>query len=112
MGLILTPLHADKLNAWLRFTEELNGPRKGEFADFNKRHNLTKHEAWLCETPAGFIVGAIHEGPGAADLIAKAPQSTNAFDKWFMSQLQELHGIDLSKPPPGKPPERKISWTA
>jgi hypothetical protein len=112
MGLILTPLHADKVNEWLRFTEELNGPRKEEFADFNRRYNLIRHEAWLCETPAGFVVCALHEGPGAKDLIAKAPHSSNAFDKWFTGKMQELHGLDLSKPPPGKPPERKVYWAA
>jgi hypothetical protein len=45
-------------------------------------------------------------------LLAKAPKSTHAFDKWFLSKLQELHGMDLSKPPPGKPPELKVHWSA
>jgi hypothetical protein len=112
MAVILTPLHADKLSAWQRFADELNGPRKAEFADFNKRYNLTKHDAWLCETPNGLVVCAIHEGPGSAELLAKAPKSTHVFDKWFLSRLQELHGMDLSKPPPGKPPELKVHWSA
>jgi len=112
MGMMLVPLKADKVTAWHGFAEELSGPRKADFAEFNKRHKLTKHEAWLCETPAGAFVCAIHEGPGAADLIPNIAKSTNAFDKWFISKLSELHGIDVSKPPPGKLPERKISWTA
>ena len=112
MGVILAPIKADKLNAWQGFMEELSGPRKAEFVDFNKRHNLTKHEAWLCETPAGAVVCAIHEGPGAAPILANVAQSTNAFDKWFASKILEIHGMDVSKPPPGKMPERKLSWTA
>lgn len=112
MGMMLVPLKADKVTAWHAFAEELSGPRKADFAEFNKRYKLTKHEAWLCETPAGAFVCAIHEGPGAADMIPNVAKSTNVFDKWFISKLSELHGMDVSKPPPGKLPERKISWTA
>jgi hypothetical protein len=72
---------------------------------------LTKHDAWLCETPAGTFVVAIHEGPGAAELMPKLARSAHAFDKWFVSNLAEIHGVDVSKPPPGKMPERKLSWT-
>jgi hypothetical protein len=112
MALILAPLPAEKAAAWKAFIDESNGTRKAEFDDFNRRHRLTKHEAWLCETPVGTFVCAIHEGPGAADLIPNVARSTHAFDKWFASKLAEIHGMDPSKPPPGKMPERRISWSA
>jgi hypothetical protein len=112
MGLILAPIAADKMAKWKSFIGDLNGARKAEFEEFNRRHRLTKHEAWLCETPAGAVICAIHEGPGAAALMPGVAQSTNAFDKWFASMLAEIHGMDLSKPPPGKMPERMLSWNA
>jgi hypothetical protein len=112
MAIVLVPIKADRVKAWESFIDELNGSRKADFVDFNKRHKLTKHEAWLCETPAGPFVCAVHEGPGSADLIPNVARSTNAFDKWFGSKLSEIHGMDMSKPPPGKMPERKLSWTA
>jgi hypothetical protein len=86
MGIVLVPIKADKIKIWKGFIEELNGSRKADFADFNKRFKLTKHEAWICETPAGAFVCAI--------------------------QISETSGLDVSKPPPGKVPERKLSWTA
>jgi hypothetical protein len=110
MALILAPIAADKVNAWTAFMQAMSGPRSAEFDDFNRRYNLTKHEAWLCETPAGAVVVAIHEGPGSAELMPKLAQSAHAFDKWFASNLSEIHNMDLSKPPPGKAPERKLSW--
>ena len=112
MALILAPIQADKVAAWGEFMKEMSGPRKAEFDAFNRRHRLTKHEAWLCETPAGSFVCAIHEGPGAAELIPNIAQSSDAFDKWFAAQLTSIHGMDLSKPPPGKMPELKLTWSA
>ena len=112
MGLILAPLPADKVAAWTEFMQEIAGPRKAEFEEFNRRHKLTRHDAWLCETPGGSFVCAIHEGPGAEALIPSVASSSNAFDQWFASKLAEVHGMDLTKPPPGKMPERKLHWSA
>jgi hypothetical protein len=112
MGLILAPIPAEKVATWTAFIDEVKGARKAEFEEFNRRHRLTRHEAWLCETPAGTFTCAIHEGPGAAELMPSIAQSTNAFDKWFASKLSEIHGVDVSKPPPGKMPEQKLSWSA
>jgi hypothetical protein len=112
MGLILAPIRADKVSSWVDFVSEVGGARKAEFEQFNQRHRLTKHEAWLCETPAGSFACVIHEGPGAPELIQNIARSTQEFDRWFASKLGEIHGMDLTKPPPGKPPERKLSWSA
>jgi hypothetical protein len=112
MGLILAPIPADKVATWQAFMAEMVGPRKAEFDEFNRRHKLTRHEAWLCETPGGTLVCAIHEGPGSAELMPSIARSTNAFDKWFAAKLAEVHGLDVSKPPPGRSPERKLFWEA
>ncbi len=112
MALILAPIPPAKLDAWKKFIGDMMGPRKAEFVDFNKRHQLTKHDAWLCATPAGHFVAAIHEGPGAATLMPSVAKSSHAFDKYFASQLAEIHGMDVSKPPPGPMPERLLTWSA
>ena len=46
--------------SWIK---DLNGPQADEFRDFNKRYGLTRHAAWLTETPMGQAVIALHEGP-------------------------------------------------
>jgi hypothetical protein len=112
MGLILAPVVGNKVDAWESFINEVTGPRQAELDDFNRRYGLTRHEAWLCETPAGAFACAIHEGPGADTLVPRLAQSTNGFDKWFAGKLLELHGMDVTRPPPGKMPERKLYWTA
>jgi hypothetical protein len=112
MGLILAPLAPDKIAIWLEFIQTVEGPRRADFDDFNRRYNLTRHDAWLCETPAGTFVVAIHEGPGAAEVTQKVAQSKHDFDVWFTANLARIHGMDLTKPPPGKKPERKLAWSA
>ena len=34
-----------------------------------------------------------------------AGSSDDPFDQWFRERAQEVHGIDLSQPLPGGPPE-------
>lgn len=50
MGLVLAPVSKEKAPEWKAWMTELAGPRKAELEDFNRRHQLTKHEAWWCET--------------------------------------------------------------
>jgi len=72
MGVILAPIQAGKLDTWKKWVAEINGPRKAEWADFNKRYGLTTYDAWLTETPMGPAVIAIHSGPGERYVHAKA----------------------------------------
>jgi hypothetical protein len=97
------PLLPGKTDAWRAWIAEMNGPRAAELADFNTRHGLTRHAAWLQQTPQGDLVVVIHEGPGGEGLMPSLVTSDNEFDVWFRDNAQELHGIDFSNPPP--PPE-------
>jgi hypothetical protein len=73
--IVLVPIVTGKVDAWRAWAKELTGPRKAEFAEFNRRYELTKHQAWLCQTPNGPAVVAIHEGPGAESFLKKLGQS-------------------------------------
>ena len=105
MGVILAPIIEGKVEAWKQWIAELDGPRKAEFEDLNSRYGLTRHAAWLTETPTGPAVIALHEGPGADDFMAKISPSTHAADLYFKEKLKELHGMDVTQPPPGPLPE-------
>ena len=105
MGVVLAPIVEGKLDAWKQWTEELSGPRKEGLADFNRRYGLTRHAAWLAETPAGPMVVALHQGPGGDELMPKLGPSQIAFDVSFKQRLIEFHGMDVTQPPPGPMPE-------
>ncbi len=105
MGVVLAPIVEGKLDAWKEWIAELNGPRSGELKELNERHGLTQHRAWLAETPMGPMVIAIHQGPGSDTFMPGLAASDNEFDSWFKEKLQEVHGLDVSQPPPGPLPE-------
>ena len=105
MGIIVAPIVEGKVEAWKAWTAELNGPRQSEFSSFNARYGLTRHAAWLAETPMGQIVVAQHEGPGADSFMAKLGSGTDPFDIWFAGKVKEMHGLDVNAPPPGPMPE-------
>ena len=95
MGLVLAPIAEGKADAWKAWAEALAGPKKGDFDDFNRRYDLTLHQAWWCETPNGPAIVAIHDGPGADTFMQKLGQSDHAFDKEFIAKLSEFHDMDV-----------------
>ncbi len=104
-GVILAPIIEGKLDAWKSWIQELEGPQKDALADFNQRYGLTRHAAWLAETPAGPMAVVLHEGPGSDDLMPKLAASQNEFDVSFEQSLLGIHGLDVTQPPPGPMPE-------
>ena len=102
MSVILAPIVEGKLQAWKDWAGELSGP---EFEDFNSRYSLTRHAAWLAETPAGPIAIVLLEGPGADGLMQRLAASDNQFDRWHRDKIKEVHGLDITQPPPGPLPE-------
>jgi hypothetical protein len=102
------PIVPGKEDAWTEFAGQLTGARKAEFDDFNTRHGLTDHRAWLQKNPDGSsLVIVVVEGAGAETLMGEFATSDNEFDKWFTETVVEVHGFDFSAPPP-PPAERKI----
>jgi hypothetical protein len=102
MAVILAPIVEGKLQAWKDWAGELSGP---EFEDFNSRHGLTRHDAWLAETPAGPMVIVLIEGPGVDDFMPSLAASDNEYDRRHRDKIKEVHGMDVSQPPPGPLPE-------
>ena len=111
MGVILAPILEGQLDAWKSWCEELQGSQKDAVADHNRRFGLTRHAAWLAETPAGPMAIALHEGPGVDDYMHKLAESQNEFDLKFKEILLNVHGMDFNQPPPGPMPELYFDTT-
>jgi len=105
MGAVAVPILPDKLEAWKAWNTELLGPRREEFEEFSRRMGLTRHRAWLMQSPMGAMAIVVHEGPGEATFMDEMRTSDHPFDAWFRDSVTELHGIDFSQPLPGPPPE-------
>jgi hypothetical protein len=104
---VAIPIVSGKTDQWKRFIGELKGPR---FADFKaSRKRLGVHErTFLQKTPMGDFVLVTLEGADPASAFARFGQGTDDFTKWFLNEVKEIHGMDLTAPPPGPLPELLI----
>nr|WP_319509838.1 hypothetical protein [uncultured Draconibacterium sp.] len=109
MGIILAPLKKDKLDAWKDWAKSLTGEQNEAFNAFNKKHGLTRHDAWLAETPDGPVVVALHEGPGSDKFLQSVASTDGPFENSFKEKVLEFHDMDISAPPPGPAPVKMIS---
>jgi hypothetical protein len=108
MGLLLAPILEDKLEAWKSWSAEITGEKRKEFEDLNRRYELTRHDAWLAETPNGPVAVVLQEGSGGDTFMQKLAQSNNPFDIYMKQKIESFHGMDLSAPPPGPAPVKMI----
>ncbi|MGA9159617.1 MAG: hypothetical protein WB297_01960 [Actinomycetota bacterium] len=104
MEAMAIPIKPGKLETWTSWCDELTGPRKVEFDDMNQRHGLTTHASWHQANPDGSdLAVVVIDGPGASGFLGKIATSDNEFDAWFRSQIEDVHPMDFSAPPPPMP---------
>ncbi len=108
MGLVIVPIKEDKVEAWKNWSKKLTGKQKAEFDDMNQRHGLTRHSAWLAETPTGSVAVVLHEGPGAETFMQNVANSDNSFDVWMKESIEDFHGMELGAPPTVPMPVKMI----
>lgn len=95
------PVIAGKLDAWKSYINEMNGPRNAERNESRKRAGLTIERVWLQHTPMGDYAVVYWEAEDIGKVFERLSSSDAPFDKWFREKiLMEIHGMDLSKPPP------------
>lgn len=105
------PILPGKTEQWEKFANELKTTRYKEFCQ--SRDNLNVHErTFLQKTPMGDFVLVTLEGDDPAGAFARFASGNDEFTNWFMNQVQEIHGLDLRKPPEGPMPEMVINSKA
>ncbi len=106
------PLLPGKSDVNLAFIDEISpgGPRRAEWEDHNKRYGITRQVVSHQKTPHGDFVVVFFEGDDPGAMMAGLANSDNEFDKYFASHIMEVHGIDVSKPPPGPPAEVVLEY--
>lgn len=98
------PILPGKTEQWRRFTEELKSPRYDDFVESRRRMGV-RERTFLQSTPQGDMVIVTLEGNDPEHAFQRFSESNDPFARWFLQQVQEIHGIDLSQPIPGGLPE-------
>ncbi len=90
-------------------TEMKSRPR--EYEQSRRRLGITMERAYLQHTPMGDYVTAYIEADG--DLLEKYGKLASSdldVDRYFVKAVKEIHGVDLTQPMPGAPPETVAAW--
>jgi len=98
------PILPGKEETWRKFRDELRGKRNAEFNESRKKagvHERTFHQ----QTPHGELCIITLEGDDPMGSFQKMAHANDEFTKWFIAQVKDIHGFDMTAPPPGPMPE-------
>ncbi len=98
------PILEGKMETWREFNAELEGARRDGYVASRERHGITRERVWHQATPMGDFAIVHVQGPNAETMMPSMGASTDPFDIWFRDKVKEIHGIDMTQPPPGPPP--------
>ena len=96
------PILPGKRSQWDAFIAEITGPRRSAF-NASRQRNGVHERTFLQETPQGDIVIVTLEGENPMQAMGAFANGDDDFTRWFVEQVQEIHGFDLRQPPANPP---------
>jgi hypothetical protein len=94
---IAVPILPGRTDQWRRFNDELNGRRRGEY-EASRRRLGVRERAFLQTTPQGDLVIVTFEGDDPEGAFRSLGVGDDEFTRWFVQQVSEIHGMDLTQP--------------
>src|SRR5437870_2356894 len=86
--------------------------RPEQYRESRRNLGITLERAYHEPTPMGdFVISYAETDGSAAEAVAKMGTSELEIDRDFARMIKEVHGIDLTVPAPGPPPETLLVWT-
>jgi len=65
--------------------------------EFQRRVGITRQAVWLQQTSQGDMAIVYLEADDPGRMFQELASSDKPFDRWYLQQLKEIHGIDLSE---------------
>lgn len=91
------PILPGKTEQWRAFANSLRTEQSQAFKQSREKLGV-RERSFLQKTPTGDLVIVTLEGENPSDAFAQFGQGNDQFTKWFVSQVKEIHGIDLTAP--------------
>jgi hypothetical protein len=87
---------------------EATGPRRPDYEEWRRKLGITREAVWHQQTPQGTVAIVYLEADNPQQALQSMGSSSEPIAQWFRQCVQEVHGLDLSQPPPGPPPEQVL----
>lgn len=104
---IAVPILKGKTEQWKKFSADLKTRYNKEFNDSRKKLGV-QERTYFQTTPQGDLVIVTLEGKDPQNAFLQFGKGTDEFTKWFITQVKEIHGLDLTQKPTSALPELVI----
>lgn len=105
------PILPGKEKAGRDFAAACMGEQRNGFDALQNMSNVTRETWALQETPMGSFMLVWFEAPDIEKAFADLASTGNEFTTWFIGQVKDVTGVDLSAPPDSPPPDVLVDWT-
>jgi hypothetical protein len=79
--------------------DEMAGARRDEYEAALKDAGITRQAVWHQQTPDGGTLAIVYIEATDPDAHQRFVSSDADISRWFVQQMQEVHGRDVSQPP-------------
>jgi hypothetical protein len=102
---LVLPILPGKAEDARAFHRELEGPRKAEYAESERRIGIEREFWFLASAASGDQFVAYIESPDFNKALGMFVESRDEFDLWFKERVANATGVDLNNPPKMELPE-------
>src|SRR3954454_15067727 len=79
--------------------DEMAGARRDEYVAALKDAGITRQAVWHQQTPGGGTLAIVYIEATDPDAHQRFVSSDADISRWFVEQMKEVHGRDVSQPP-------------
>jgi hypothetical protein len=94
-----TPIVRGKEEVDRQTRDEMAGARRDEYVAALKDAGITRQAVWHQKTPDGHTLAIVYIEATDPDAHQRFTSSNADISRWFVQQMQEVHGRDVSQPP-------------
>jgi hypothetical protein len=79
--------------------DEMAGARRDEYVDALRDAGITRQAVWHQQMPDGSSLAIVYIEAIDPNAHQRFTSSDGDINRWFVRQMQEVHGRDVSQPP-------------
>ena len=93
------PIERGKEDLDRQTTEEMAGARRAEYEAALKDAGITRQAVWHQQLPDGGTLAIVYVEATDPEAQQRFVSSDSEISRWFVQQMQGVHGRDVSEPP-------------